>query len=250
MRVLYDEIGVRYSTGRRTDPRIAQAIWTALGSGDDVLNVGAGTGSYEPPDRRVIAVEPSTTMIAQRASGAASVVRAQAEALPFRSQSFAATLAVLTIHHWANVDLGLAECARVARDRVVVLTWDPSSSGFWLVQEYFPELLAVDREIFPAIATVARMLAYVEVRPVPVPANCIDGFLGAYWRRPAAYLDPRVRAAMSSFARVPDSAPGLARLAADLHSGAWERRFGALLGLDELDLGYRLVVGQPGSRAV
>jgi SAM-dependent methyltransferase len=219
-------------------------VSAALGEARSVLNVGAGAGSYEPADRAVVAVEPSAVMLGQRRAGAAPAVRARAEALPFVGRAFDAVLAVLTLHHWTDRAGGLAECARVARDRVVLLTWDAMAAEFWLVQEYFPEFSEVDRPRFPTMEDYGPMFggrARVEVTTVPVPRDCIDGFLGAYWARPAAYLDPHVRAGISSFSR-PGSERGLQRLAADLASGRWEERYGDLLDKEALDLGYRLVV--------
>lgn len=242
MAQLYDAIGQGYRTYRRADPRLASAITLALGDAATVANIGAGAGSYEPADRAVVAVEPSAVMIGQRRRGA-PVVQASATALPFRDAAFAAALAVLTVHHWPDRARGLAELARVARRRVVVLTWDPASTGFWLVDDYFPELVAIDREIFPSIDDFRRALGTVEVRPLPIPHDCTDGFLGAYWRRPAAYLDPGVRGAISTFAKIRGVEAGLARLSADLADGSWARRHGHLLGRCDLDLGYRLVIG-------
>jgi len=227
---------------RRPDPRIAAAIAEALGDAASVLNVGAGAGSYEPADRRLVAVEPSRAMLRQRPAGAAPAVRAVAGALPFRDGAFGATLAILTLHHWSDRPRGLAELARVAARRVVVLTWDPSSTGFWLVDDYFPELAAIDRAISPRLAELEGAWGALDVRVVPVPHDCRDGFLGAYWRRPAAYLDPAVRAGMSTFTKLAAVEPGLARLHRDLADGTWTRRHGHLLERTELDLGYRLVV--------
>jgi SAM-dependent methyltransferase len=189
----------------------------------------------------VVAVEPSAAMIRQRRAGG-PVVRASASALPFRDAAFAAALAVLTVHHWPDKARGLAELARVARRRVVVVTWDPAATGFWLVDDYFPEVLAIDRPIFPSLADFRRALGAVEVRPLLVPHDCTDGFLGAYWRRPAAYLDAGVRGAMSTFTKVADVEAGVARLRRDLEDGTWARRHGHLLARSELDLGYRLVI--------
>jgi hypothetical protein len=155
-------------------------------------------------------------------------------------------MGVLTLHHWADRAGGLAECARVARRRVVRLTWDPEANAFWLLQEYLPAFAEADRQVFPPMAAYREAFgpaARVEVEAVPVPRDCVDGFLGAYWARPAAYLDPAVRAGISSFAR-PGAEAGLARLAADLASGAWYARHGSLLAAGELDLGYRLVVAE------
>lgn len=243
---LYDMIGRGYARGRQPDPRIAARLWAALGDAQTVLNVGAGAGSYEPPGPLVFAVEPSAVMLAQRPLGAASAVKARAESLPFPDGAFDATLAVLTLHHWADRVSGLAECARVARRRVVLLTWDPAAEPFWLLRDYFPEFVDADREVFPAMSVYAEAFgagARVEAAPVPIPCDCVDGFLGAYWARPAAYLHGAVRAGMSSFAR-PGTEVGLTRLRADLATGAWQARHGHLLAADTLDVGYRLVVAQ------
>ena len=244
MPTLYDDIGRGYARHRQTEPRIAARIDDALGDARTVVNVGAGTGSYEPADRDVTAVEPSATMIAQRPPDAAPVVQAGAEALPFEDGAFDAALAVLTVHHWGDWRRGIAEVRRVAR-RAVVLTWDPAFDGFWLTQDYLPEVLAADRRDFPPIGALADALGGADVQTVPIPWDCVDGNGSAHWRRPEAYLDPDVRAATSMFARAGDALqPGLARLAADLDSGAWRERYGHLLALDEADLGYRLVVSQ------
>ena len=240
MAELYDAIGRDYRVHRRPDPRIAAAIAGALGPAVSVVNVGAGAGSYEPAAPRVLAIEPSLEMIRQRPAGAAPVVRAVAGNLPLRDRSLDAALAVLTVHHCPDRARGLAELGRVAR-RVVILTWDPGSHGFWLVDDYFPELVATDRKIFPRLGDFRSALGDVEVHTLPVPHDCTDGFLGAYWRRPHAYLDDGVRLAISTFSKI-DARPGLARLRGDLDSGAWHRRHGRLLADQELDLGYRLVI--------
>jgi SAM-dependent methyltransferase len=242
---LYDEIGRDYRTYRRPDPRVAAAITRALGDAVTVVNVGAGAGSYEPTDRRVVAVEPSAAMIAQRPAGSAPVVQASATDLPFHDRSFAAALAVLTVHHWPDQARGIAELARVTRERVVLLTWDPATPNFWLIDEYFAEVWEIDRPIFPTLVDLRRLLGPLEIRPLPIPADCTDGFLGAYWRRPEAYLDPGVRGAISTFTKLPDVEPGLARLRCDLADGTWHRRHGDLLDRSELDLGYRLVISRP-----
>jgi SAM-dependent methyltransferase len=247
----YDTIGRGYVSQRRPDPRIGAQLLAALADARSVVNVGAGGGSYEPPDRWVVAVEPSAVMLAQRAPEAAPAVQARAEALPFPNRTFDAVMGVLTLHHWADRARGLAECARVARQRVVLLTWDPEADAFWLLREYLPAITEADRRVFPPMSAYADAFgrgAHVEVEAVPVPRDCVDGFLGSYWARPAAYLDPAVRAGMSSFAS-PSAEAGLARLAADLASGAWHARHGDLLATDAFDVGYRLVVAQLSDRA-
>jgi len=248
MAELYDDIGMGYRDRRRPDPRMAAAIGRAVEGTDSVVNVGAGAGSYEPADRFVVAVEPAMTMIRQRRAGSAPVVQAVAADLPFRDDGFAAALAILTIHHWPDKARGLYELARVARRRVVVVTWDPSISDFWLADEYFPEIFETDRKIFPMIEDYRRALGRIDVRPMPIPHDCFDGFLGAYWRRPHAYLDAGVRGAISTFAKLPPRAveSGIEQLRRDLEDGTWARRHGDLLDRTEIDLGYRIVVATKG----
>jgi len=238
---LYDSIGQGYRRRRREDPRILGQIARALGEARSVLNVGAGAGSYEPGDRDVVAIEPSTLMISQRRPGAAPAVCGVASDLPFRDGTFDAAMAVLTIHHWPDRVRGLQEMRRCARSRVVILTWDPSFDDFWL-NDYFPEIPEMDRAIFPTREELVRGLGDFSVHDVPVPHDCVDGFLGAYWRRPEAYLDAEVRSAMSSFAKIGDAEPGLTRLRDDLQSGAWDRRYGSLRTEQSLILGYRVIV--------
>jgi SAM-dependent methyltransferase len=241
----YDSIGCGYAVTRRPDPRVAQQILAALGGARTIVNVGAGTGSYEPA--RAIAVEPSIEMIRQRPHAAAPVVRAIAERLPFADRAFDAALAILTIHHWNDPARGLAELRRVARERVVILTFDPDCSDrFWLVRDYLPEIGELDRKRIAPIADLGRDLGAIRVVPVTVPADCADGFLCAFWQRPEAYLDPNVRRAISSFAMLPvDVAQaGVDRLADDLRSGRWDERFGHLRRLESVDLGYRLVIAE------
>lgn len=245
--VLYDQIGIGYSRHRQPEPRIAARISGALGVSGSVLNVGAGTGSYEPPDRFVVAVEPSAEMLHQRPPGAAPAIQACANRLPFPDHSFQAVLAILTIHHWRDWKRGLREMRRTAQDRVVIMTWDPNHEGFWLVQDYFPEILAIDQLIFPTLDAIEQTLGPIEICNIPIPANCCDGFLGAYWRRPAAYLDSAVRGSISTFAKLGDPEPSLRRLEADLADGGWEGRHAELLTLSELDIGYRLIVHRTGA---
>ena len=238
---IYDTIGLGYEQLRRADPRIASALGRALDDSTSVLNVGAGAGSYEPEDRFVVAVEPSSTMIAQRAASAAPVLRASASRLPIGDHVFDAALAILTIHHWENLSHCLAELRRIARNKIVILTWDPAAPGFWLT-DYFPEILRIDRCIFPSIKALSAELGEITSAQVLIPSDCSDGFLGAYWNRPEAYLLPEVRAAISTFSKIGDLEPGLSRLRQDLQSGAWDRQNRGLRDLSQFDLGYRLVV--------
>jgi SAM-dependent methyltransferase len=240
MNTLYDTIGLNYANLRQPDPRIARRIETALGDARTVLNVGAGAGSYEPAGRQITAIEPSAEMIRQRSASNATVIQGSAEELPFDDKSFDASMAVLTIHHWSDQERGVMEMRRVTGDKIVFLTYDPSFRGFWLA-DYFPALVTLDEGQMPRMANYEKWLGSVDVSAVPIPHDCTDGFLAGYWRRPAAYLDERVRAAMSSFWALGDVSEGLAKLEADLRSGAWEQRYSRLPDLEELDCGYRLV---------
>ena len=241
MAAIYDAIGRTYSSRRQPDPKIAAATELALGDSRSVLNVGAGTGSYEPRDRRVVAVEPSSTMIAQRSHDAAPVIQARAEQLPFVDDSFDSVLGVLTLHHWSDRPRGLAECRRVARGRIVLLTVDfEVCRRFWLT-EYIPDLFVAERDIFPSVEEIGTGFRSVACSPVPVPADCRDGFLCAYWKRPEAYLDPLVRASISTFSKIEGFEPGITQLRRDIESGDWARRHADLLQINALDLGYGLV---------
>jgi SAM-dependent methyltransferase len=237
----YDRIGLDYSDLRKPDPRIGALVEHALGPANDILNVGAGAGSYEPAGRNVTAVEPSIEMSRQRSSSPAALVQARAEALPFADDAFDASMAVLTVHHWSDQARGMRELRRVTRGPIVILTYDPAFRGFWLA-DYIPALVALDEAQMPRIGDYERWLGPVSIIPVPIPHDCTDGFLCAYWRRPAAYLDPRVRAAMSSFWKVGDVSEALRRLEADLKNGVWRERYSGLLDRGAGDFGYRLVV--------
>ncbi|HEX8225570.1 MAG TPA: class I SAM-dependent methyltransferase [Allosphingosinicella sp.] len=237
----YDRIGLNYAELRKPDPRIAARIDAGLGDARTVLNVGAGAGSYEPAGREVTALEPSIEMIRQRRAPAAAVVQGRAEALPFDYGAFDASMAILTVHHWSDQAKGLEEMRRVTSGPIVILTYDPAFRGFWLA-DYIPELVTLDEAQMPRMSDYGRWLGPVDVEPVPIPHDCTDGFLSAYWRRPEAYLDSRVRAAMSSFWTLGDVSAALARLGEDLESGVWAERYGHLLELETCDCGYRLVV--------
>jgi SAM-dependent methyltransferase len=240
----YERHGRTYAEHRRADPRIAARIHAALGDAKTVLNVGAGTGSYEPSDRWVLAVEPSATMRAQRPPGIAPALDARAEGLPFDDDAFDAAMACVTIHHWQPPAAGLRELRRVARGPVVVFTFDLDHVPAWQ-HEYLCELLVVERPRFPDIADVQAALGgRTRVEHVPTPADCTDGFFEAFWARPEALLDPEVRGAQSAWALVdgPTQERIVARLAADLQSGAWDARFGPLREQSELDGSLRLVV--------
>jgi SAM-dependent methyltransferase len=241
---LYDTIGASYTVTRRTEPRIAARIWAALGDARTVLNVGAGTGSYEPSDRHVLAVEPSALMRSQRLADAAPCLTGAAENLPFDDQSFDAAMAVCTVHHWQDPVAGLREMRRVAR-RVVVFLFDTSDpSLFWLTRDYLPEFAAL-----PGVRVLASLTGLADAigartEPVPIPWDCADGFFEAHWRRPEAYLDINVRRGVSVWAGVGPDAEQRAvhSLRDDLASGHWAERNRDLVDLEAAELGARLLI--------
>jgi SAM-dependent methyltransferase len=252
---LYDRIGRTYLGTRRADPRIAAAIWDALGDARTVLNVGAGTGNYEPADREVVALEPSAVMIAQRPPGAAPAVEGHAEALPFEDDAFDAVMAVHSDHHWSDRARGFAELRRVARGRVVLFNANPAEADlFWLTAEYLPEFLSLIpagyRERGAWEGELQRALGAIDLVPVPIPHDCTDGFYGAYWRRPEAYLQDEVRAGISVFPKLSSGSVNRAvdALRADLETRRWQERHRELLRMDELHLGYYVIVAEPARR--
>lgn len=242
----YEQIGVGYTATRRADPRIAAQIHKALGDARSIVNVGAGAGAYEPFDREVLPIEPSKEMIAQRAPELAPAIRGHAESLPLAADSVDAAMACMTLHHWSDWRIGVQELRRVARKRVVIFTYDHSyAKRFWLLRDYLPKLARLDCDRFPGIDEQRVATGdEVKIEPVPIPHDCEDGFLAAYWRRPRAYLDEGVRLGISTF-RLPGAErllDGLDELAEDLQTGRWENRNQDILGCEQLDLGYRLLV--------
>lgn len=246
----YDRIGRDYARFRREDPRLARRILRALGEARVVVNVGAGSGSYEPRDRHVIAIEPSEVMVSQRPPGLAPAIRSSAGALPLRDRSVDAAMAILTIHHWdEEQEQGVRELRRVARGEVVILTYDPEISGqMWLMAEYLPEVAELDRRIFPSLETLTGWLGgTTQVETVEIPDDTPDWTLGSFWAHPERVLDPAARNATSGFARMPPAVvarvtEGVRR---DLETGAWDRRHGHLRNLRSFDVGLRLLTNTP-----
>ncbi|MFG1795873.1 class I SAM-dependent methyltransferase [Nocardia sp. NPDC049149] len=240
---VYDTTGRTYATTRQPDPRIAAAIVAALDGMESIVNIGAGTGSYEPAGT-VLAVEPSGVMIAQRPVGSAPAVRATAEQLPVRTRAADAALAVLTVHHWTDLERGIAEMIRIARRRIVILTWDHTVyRQFWLVRDYLPAAADTDARLAVPLDRLTALTENSEIQTIPVPHDCVDGFGGAFWRRPDAYLDETVQAGMSMLALTPKPLlqEGLSRLRSDLETGTWTARYADILDQPHLDLGYRLI---------
>lgn len=242
-------MGQGYAAARGADPRIAAAIHAALGDARRVLNVGAGTGSYEPTDRDVIAVEPSSVMIGQRPRGSAPVIQASAESLPLGDESVDVAMTIVSDHHWSDRPAGLKEMLRVARDRVLVVNADPAlAERFWLTRDYLPSFADLIPERYRKPGCWSRelreLLGDIEVEPIPVPHDCRDGFYQAYWRRPHAYLEKRVRDSISVFQRLPgdEVSSAVEQLRWDLDHGVWESRYKSLLDMPDLDVGLRLAV--------
>lgn len=241
----YDQIGVGYSAHRRADRRIASRIDDGLGDARSVLNVGAGAGSYEPSHREVTAVEPSAEMIAQRPLGAAPVVQASAESLPFDDDSFDAGLAVLTAHHWVDLNAGLDEMLRIARKRIVMVTFDSEAlEDLWITADYFPEMLDLQRPSGASSRKLMERLPGASSSPIPVPRDCTDHFFAALWARPELLFEDEVVRPMWVWQSISEESrrAGRERLAADLQTGAWEERHGHMRKREELDVGLRLLV--------
>lgn len=244
----YGRIGPGYASIRQPDPRIEAAVWGAFGDARTVLNVGAGAGSYEPRDRQVTAVEPSASMRAERPADRVAAIDATAEELPFPDQAFDASMASVTIHQWPDPEAGLREMRRVTRGPVVILTFTPEVPEPWWQPEYVPELFEVEAHRMPALDRVTGALGGdVEVRVLPIPADCIDGFGQAFFARPERTLEADVRRAMSAWSFVPPEVHEryVRELGADLASGAWDARWGRFRELPEFDGGLRLVVARP-----
>lgn len=244
----YDRIGREYARQRREDPVFKARILEALGPAQSVLNVGAGSGNYEPDDRYVVAVEPSAVMAAQRSSGRPAV-RAKAQHLPFHDRSFDAAMALLTLHHWhPDQKAGIRELCRIARDRIVLLTIDPEVSGrMWLMADYLHEVQDMDLEIFPSPKRLQTWLDRPsEVHTVPVSHNTPDHALVAFWAHPEWVLDPQARAATSGFARQPEHVVNRVAEAVqkDLDTGRWDARHGHLRELKAYDAGLRLITAK------
>lgn len=244
MKPIYDTIGSGYARKRQPDPRIAEQLFKEFQGAEKILNIGAGSGSYEPPGIDLIALEPSQKMIDQRPPDAHPVIQGSAESLPFENQHFSHTVTVLSMHHWADRKQAFAEINRVTRDRFVALSWNPGSVPFWLTRDYFPEIFEIDQSIFPNVEEISQHFSEVEMRPLLVPEDCIDGFLAAYWKRPEAYLDQAVRDSISSFTKLKDVTEGLDRLRSDLESGAWHTKNESILHAPSLDAGYVLITGK------
>ncbi|RIK30462.1 MAG: SAM-dependent methyltransferase [Anaerolineae bacterium] len=241
MDAIYNNIGKNYSVTRCTDPKIAKQLYAELEGATRIVNIGAGTGSYEPENVDLVAVEPSSVMIAQRKAGSHPVEQAFAEKLPFDDGSFSHAMTVLSMHHWQDRASAFNEINRVATEKFVAITWDPTSEPFWLTRDYFFEIYETDKQIFTDLKELDDYFDDVTIRPLLIPGDCEDGFFAAFWRRPEAYLDSAVRQAMSPFSKVEKLSQGLQKLEDDLKSGAWAKKNQSLLNASDLDVGYRLV---------
>ena len=245
----YDKDGIRYSARRQTEPAIAQYINAALNNAKTILNVGAGSGSYEPTDRYVISVEPSVSMRAQRLSNHKHpALIGKADDLPFDEKSFDATTAFLTIHHWPDIKKGLAELRRVTRLQIIIMTFDPDALDIFWNAEYFPEVIEVEKQRYPTVERLLDMLGgKTEVQEIPVPLDCIDGFQEAFYGRPEAFLNREVRKAMSAWGFIGEDLQELMvkRLSDDLQSGEWDRKYGHLRTQPTFSGALRLIISYP-----
>jgi SAM-dependent methyltransferase len=241
MDAIYDDIGINYSVTRCTDPKIAKQLYSELQGAARIVNIGAGTGSYEPENVELIAVEPSSEMISQRKIGSYRVEKAFAEKLPFENGSFTHAMTVLSMHHWESRPLAFSEINRVATEKFVAITWDPESEPFWLTRDYFPEIYEMDKRIFPDLEELSNHFDEVQITPLKIPADCKDGLLAAFWKRPEAYLSSKVRKSTSPFSKIGNLSEGLHKLEDDLASGVWAKNNHAILSSSSIDVGYRVI---------
>lgn len=241
MKSKYDVLGTDYATKRKSDPRIQHQIFEKLKNADKILNIGAGTGSYEPIDKNLVAIEPSMEMIKQRSADAHPVIQGSAESLPFPDNSFSHGLTILSMHHWTDRITAFKEINRVVTDQFIAVTWNPESKPFWLTKDYFPEIYDIDKVIFPSISQMESHFESISVEPLLIPEDCIDGFLAAYWKRPEMYLDANVRHSISSFSKLPSLLNGLKKLTSDLENGNWHKQNEKLLTKSQLDMGYVII---------
>jgi SAM-dependent methyltransferase len=242
----YDQFGHKYSGIRRTDPRIAEYVYEALSTASTVLNVGAGAGSYEPPDKYVVAVEPSSVMRAQRvALHKLPAIIGKGDALPFDDQSFDAVMAMVTVHHWPDMKKGLQELRRVAKEQVLIMTFDPDAlDNFWNAA-YFSELIAVEKARYPTIDFITGALGgNCEVKAIPIPLDCVDGFQEAFYGRPEAFLQKEVRLAQSAWGFLSEEVENelVNRLRDDLESGEWDKKYGHFRTEPTFTCALRLII--------
>ncbi|MBO9492011.1 class I SAM-dependent methyltransferase [Endozoicomonas sp. G2_1] len=241
MEAIYDQIGTGYTVTRCTDPKIEAQIKSELVNAKNIVNIGAGTGSYEPEGVNLVAVEPSIEMINQRSPCSYPVKQAKADKLPFPDNYFSHAMTVLSMHHWENRQQAFDEIKRVTTTRFIAITWLPDSAPFWLTRDYFPEIYEIDRQIFPSIHELKKSFKNIEVKPLLIPDDCEDGFLACFWKRPEAYLHKNVRSAISTFSKITKLELGLEKLKNDLTTGVWNKRNAGLLNKSYIDVGYRIV---------
>jgi SAM-dependent methyltransferase len=247
----YDSLGQKYSGYRQTDPRIAAYISDALLDAKTVLNVGAGAGSYEPSDKYVAAVEPSVTMRAQRiANGKVPAINAKADNLPFDDNAFDASMAMVTVHHWPDIEKGIKELRRVTKKQILILTFDPNElDNFWNAA-YFPELIEVEKARYPTIDFLKNALGgNCEVVAIPIPIDCVDGFQEAFYGRPEAFLKKEVRRSQSAWGFLPKELEEtlVKRLKDDLESGAWDKKYGHFRNQPSFTCALKLLISTAAS---
>lgn len=245
----YDETGENYSGFRRTDPRIASLIHEALGSAKTVLNIGAGSGSYEPDDRYVVPLEPSRVMRSQRRFlNKIPALKGTADSIPFDDKSFDACLALLTVHHWPDIKKGIHEMIRVTSDRIIIMTFDPDDLNIFWNSEYFPELIEVEKARYPKLDFLLNELGGTSrIKTIPIPFDCVDGFQEAYFGRPEAFLDKEIRRAQSAWKFLPSGLEDILvnRLRVELDSGEWDKKYGHFRKEKNFQGALRVIITKP-----
>ncbi len=244
----YEQLGIDYSAIRRPEPRFGALIRSAFDTSKSLLNVGAGAGSYEPDDMDVVAVEPSASMRAQRPSNLVRAIDATAENLPFEDNSFDASLASITVHQWSNLEAGLREMRRVTKGPVVFFTFEPLSLQKYWLSDYAPEMMSYESGRMPGFDLIESYLGgSIEIVPVPIPSDCVDGFAEAFYGRPEAFLDERVRRAQSAWGFVSRDVEvaSVELLRTELENGSWDLKHGELRARSEYAGSLRLIISRP-----
>ncbi|WP_028974837.1 class I SAM-dependent methyltransferase [Spirochaeta cellobiosiphila] len=242
----YDSNKPDYTNIRKPDPNIAKALLASLGEVNTLVNIGAGSGAYEPTTMDVTAVEPSQSMRETRlAKGLHAAIEATADKLPFDDNSFDAAMASLTIHHWPDLKAGLEEIKRVTKKRLVILTFDPDRLDSYWSKEYFPEVLAVEGRRYPKLKAIQSCLPKdtFQCQYVDVPRDCEDGFQEAFYARPEAFLESEVRKAQSAWGFIDTETETrlIDRLKKDLNSGEWDKKYGYYRNQPTLQCGLCIV---------
>lgn len=233
---VYDLIGSGYDTTRRADPFIAGRLKELLADavGGTYLDVACGTGNYTialaAAGLRMVGVDQSATMIAAASAKSAEVEWhiGDVTALPFETGRFAGAICTLAIHHFADLSVSFRDIRRVMRRGPLVLftATHEQMRRCWL-SHYFPDAIVASIRQMPDLPVVLQHLHSAGfdkavTEPYEIRPDLQDFFMYSGKHRPQIYLDPKVRAGISTFSRLASPAEveaGCGQLARDIASG-------------------------------